>query len=60
MVAAWTEALARRPDGVVLALVGRVHAAKIPNERFSLRLAAEHLPFGSVISLAIGAVSGSY
>jgi len=60
MAAAWTEAAGRRPDGLVLALVGRVHAAKVPNSRLKLRPAAELLPKDSTVALGIGAVSGSF
>jgi len=60
MAAAWTEAAGMRPDGVVLALAGRVHAAKVPNVRLHLAPAAALLPTDATVALGIGALGGSY
>lgn len=58
IAAAWTDAAGLQPNGLVLALVGRVHASRVETPR--LRSAASLLPPQAYITLSIGEMQGSY
>lgn len=58
IASAWTDAAGLQPNGIVLAVVGRVHASRVETPR--LRSAASLLPPEAYIAISIGEMEGSY